>query len=86
MCEEVVEYGSGVAALGAGTGEVTIQAGDDEIPALREIAEDYTADTGVEVRFIEREINAQAISNFIARCCYKMMARMQARFRFPGLR
>lgn len=57
---------SGVAALGAGSGEVTIQAGDDEIPALREIAEDYTADTGVEVRFIEREINAQAISNFIS--------------------
>lgn len=57
---------TGVAALGVGPGEVTIQAGDDEIPALRQIAEEYTADTGVDVRFIEREINAQAISNFIS--------------------
>ena len=32
------------------------------------------------------EAPSQAISNFIARCCYKMMARMQARFRFPVLR
>lgn len=57
---------TGVAGLGGGPGEVTIQAGDDEIPALREIAQEYTADTGVNVRFIEREINAQAISNFIS--------------------
>ncbi|GAA4705086.1 extracellular solute-binding protein [Kocuria gwangalliensis] len=57
---------TGVAALGVSPGEVTIQAGDDEIPALRQIAEKYTADTGVDVRFIEREINAQAISNFIS--------------------
>lgn len=57
---------SGVAGLGGVPGEVTIQAGDDEIPALREIAQEYTADTGVNVRFIEREINAQAISNFIS--------------------
>lgn len=57
---------TGVAALTGAQGEITIQAGDDEIPALREIAEEYTADTGVDVRFIEREINAQAISDFIS--------------------
>ncbi|PWF89479.1 maltose ABC transporter substrate-binding protein [Kocuria rosea] len=43
-----------------------IQAGSDEIPALQQIAEEFTADTGVEVEFVQREINAQAISNFIS--------------------
>lgn len=57
---------AGVAGLAGGPGSIKIQAGDDEIPALREIAEDFTADTGVQVEFVQREINAQAISNFIS--------------------
>ncbi|MFI7579154.1 extracellular solute-binding protein [Kocuria sp. M1N1S27] len=57
---------AGVAGLAGGPGSITIQAGDDEIPALREIAGEFTADTGVAVEFIQREINAQAISNFIS--------------------
>ncbi|GGG71657.1 sugar ABC transporter substrate-binding protein [Kocuria dechangensis] len=57
---------AGVAGLAGGPGRIKIQAGDDEIPALRQIAEDFTADTGVEVEFVQREINAQAISNFIS--------------------
>lgn len=52
--------------LGAGPGSLKIQAGDDEIPGLRRIAEGFTRDTGVEVEFIQREINAQAVSDFIA--------------------
>lgn len=57
---------AGVAGLAGGPGSIKIQAGDDEIPALREIAEGFTADTGVQVEFVQREINAQAISNFIS--------------------
>ncbi|MGQ1838137.1 sugar ABC transporter substrate-binding protein [Kocuria turfanensis] len=57
---------AGVAGLAGGPGSIRIQAGDDEIPALREIAADFTADSGVEVEFVQREVNAQAISNFIS--------------------
>ncbi len=57
---------AGVAGLGGGPGSIKIQAGADEIPALQQVAETYTADTGVEVEFVQREINAQAISNFIS--------------------
>jgi arabinogalactan oligomer/maltooligosaccharide transport system substrate-binding protein len=57
---------AGVAGLAGGPGSIKIQAGSDEIPALQQIAEDFTADTGVEVEFVQREINAQAISNFIS--------------------
>lgn len=53
-------------ALGAGAGTLKIQAGDDEIPGLRRIAEGFTRDTGVEVEYIQREINADSISDFIA--------------------
>ena len=57
---------AGVAGLAGGPGSIKIQAGSDEIPALQQIAEEFTADTGVEVEFVQREINAQAISNFIS--------------------
>ncbi|MEX5272174.1 sugar ABC transporter substrate-binding protein [Kocuria sabuli] len=57
---------AGVAGLGGGPGSIKIQAGADEIPALQQVAETYTTDTGVEVEFVQREINAQAISNFIS--------------------
>ncbi|MFE7631701.1 extracellular solute-binding protein [Kocuria sp. NPDC057446] len=57
---------AGVAGLAGGPGSIKIQAGDDEIPALREIAEDFTADTGVQVEFVQREVHAQTISNFIS--------------------
>lgn len=57
---------AGVAGLTGDPGSITIQAGEDEIPALQQIAETYTADTGVEVDFIQREINAQAVSDFIS--------------------
>ena len=57
---------AGVAGLGGGPGSIKIQAGADEIPALQQVAETYTADPGVEVEFVQREINAQAISNFIS--------------------
>lgn len=57
---------AGVAGLGGGPGSIKIQAGADEIPALQQVAETYTADTGVGVEFVQREINAQAISNFIS--------------------
>lgn len=57
---------AGVAGLAGGPGGIKIQAGDDEIPALRGIAEDFTADTGVQVEFVQREVNAQTISNFIS--------------------
>lgn len=50
----------------AGPGKLKIQAGDDEIPGLTKIAERFTKSTGVTVEFIEREINAQTISDFIA--------------------
>ena len=56
----------GAPALGAGSSEIIVQAGEDEIPGLQSTAEEYTRDTGVDVRFVQREINAQAISNFIS--------------------
>ena len=56
---------AGVAGLVGDPGSITIQAGDDEIPALQRIAEEFTAETGVDVEFVQREINAQAISDFI---------------------
>ena len=56
----------GAPALGAGRSEIIVQAGEDEIPGLQSTAEEYTRDTGVDVRFVQREINAQAISNFIS--------------------
>lgn len=55
----------GVAGLIGDPGSIKIQAGADEIPGLQQVAERFTADTGVEVEFVQREINAQAISNFI---------------------
>ncbi len=57
---------AGVAGLAGGPGSIKIQAGSDDKPALQQIAEEFTADTGVEVEFVQREINAQAISNFIS--------------------
>ena len=57
---------AGVAGLAGGPGSIKIQAGSDEIPALQQIAEEFTADTGVEVEFVQREINAQAISNLLS--------------------
>ncbi|PLC11260.1 ABC transporter substrate-binding protein [Kocuria flava] len=57
---------AGVAGLTGDPGSITIQAGEDEIPALQQIGEKFTADTGVEVEFVQREINAQAISDFIS--------------------
>ncbi|WP_231559453.1 extracellular solute-binding protein, partial [Kocuria sp. ZOR0020] len=52
--------------LPVGPGQLRIQAGDDEIPGLQQIAERFTDATGVTVEFIQREINAQSISDFIA--------------------
>lgn len=54
------------AGLGLGAGTLKIQAGDDEIPGLRRIAEGFTQQTGVNVEYIQREINADSISDFIA--------------------
>lgn len=54
------------ANLGPGPGVLKIQAGDDEIPGLQRIAEGFTRETGVSVEYIQREINAQAVSDFIA--------------------
>lgn len=52
--------------LPAGPGALRIQAGDDEIPGLQTVADRFTEATGVTVEFIQREINAQSISDFIA--------------------
>lgn len=49
-----------------GPGRLRIQAGDDEIPGLQSIADRFTEATGVTVEFIQREINAQSLSDFIA--------------------
>ena len=57
---------AGVAGLAGGPGSIKIQAGTGEIPVLQEVAEDFTADTGVEVEFVQREVNAQTLSNFIS--------------------
>lgn len=57
---------SGVAGLADQAGSITVQAGPDELPALQQIAEGFTEETGVEVEFIQREVNAQATSNFIS--------------------
>lgn len=57
---------AGVAGLAGGPGRIKVQAGPDEIPALEQIAETFTADTGVDVEFIQREVHAQTISNFIS--------------------
>jgi arabinogalactan oligomer / maltooligosaccharide transport system substrate-binding protein len=56
---------AGVAGLAGDPGSITIQA-YAEIPGLQEIAEKFTADTGVEVEFVQRELTAQAVSNFIS--------------------
>jgi arabinogalactan oligomer/maltooligosaccharide transport system substrate-binding protein len=56
---------AGVAGLVGDAGSIRIQAGADEIPGLQQVADRFTTDTGVEVEFVQREINAQAISNFI---------------------
>ncbi|MDO5619551.1 sugar ABC transporter substrate-binding protein [Kocuria sp.] len=52
--------------LPVGPGSLRIQAGDDEIPGLQKIADRFTEATGVSVEFIQREINAQSLSDFIA--------------------
>lgn len=52
--------------LPVGPGALRIQAGDDEIPGLQTVADRFTEATGVTVEFIQREINAQSISDFIA--------------------
>lgn len=57
---------AGVAGLAGGSGSIKIQAGEDEIPALEQVAETFTEETGVAVEFVQREINAQAVSNFIS--------------------
>lgn len=54
------------AAVVTGPGRLRIQAGDDEIPGLQSIADRFTEATGVTVEFIQREINAQSLSDFIA--------------------
>jgi arabinogalactan oligomer/maltooligosaccharide transport system substrate-binding protein len=56
---------AGVAGLVGDAGSIRIQAGADEIPGLQQVADRFATDTGVEVEFVQREINAQAISNFI---------------------
>ena len=42
------------AGLGLGAGTLKIQAGDDEIPGLRRIAEGFMQQTGVNVEYIQR--------------------------------
>ncbi|KAA9393504.1 maltose ABC transporter substrate-binding protein [Kocuria coralli] len=56
----------GVTGLAGGPGSISIQAGPDEMPALEEIAEVFTDETGVTVNFIQREVTAQTTSNFIS--------------------
>lgn len=52
--------------LAAGAETLRIQAGDDEIPGLRAIADQYNKSTGIKVELIQREINSQSISDFIS--------------------
>ncbi len=57
--------GSGAAPLIGSPKEITIWAGENEVAGLQEIARQYTEDTGVQVNLVQRNFNAQVVSDFI---------------------
>lgn len=51
--------------LGQTGGAITIWAGEDTIHGLRDIVEEYEADTGIPIRFVQRDASARTMSEFI---------------------
>lgn len=51
--------------LGQGAGNITVWAGDDQIPGLQPVAARYEQDTGVGVELVQRNYSAQMISEFL---------------------
>lgn len=64
-CGSTGSGSSGAAQLLGGTRPLTIWASQYEVPGLEKVAERFSADTGVDIRVIQRNYNGQMLSDFL---------------------
>ncbi len=64
-CGSAGSGASGAAPLLGGTRPLTIWASQYEVPGLEKVAERFSADTGVDIRVIQRNYNGQMLSDFL---------------------